>query len=61
MLHALQHPPDCTSARKLVCDLNSNCGFGCQMHHAVHCLAHAVALNRTLILKVGLVCVCVHV
>lgn len=54
MLTALQHPHDCSSARKLVCSLNAvGCGFGCQVHHAVHCLAHAVALNRTLILKVG--------
>ena len=56
LLNDLQHPPDCTQARKLVCKLNaSQCGFGCQIHHAVHCLAHALALNRTLILKVGTV------
>lgn len=51
-INALQHPADCSSARKLVCDLNKGCGFGCQIHHAVHCLTHAVALNRTMVLKV---------
>jgi hypothetical protein len=52
VLDALQHPPDCASARKLVCVLNKACGFGCQVHHLVHCLTHAVALNRTLIVQV---------
>uniref|UniRef100_A0A383W6Q5 GT23 domain-containing protein n=1 Tax=Tetradesmus obliquus TaxID=3088 RepID=A0A383W6Q5_TETOB len=49
-LHDLQHPPDCSTARKLLCNLNKNCGFGCQIHHVVHCFAQAVALNRTMVL-----------
>jgi glycoprotein 6-alpha-L-fucosyltransferase len=49
-LHDLQHPADCSAARKLLCSLNKDCGFGCQIHHVVHCFAHAVALNRTLVL-----------
>jgi hypothetical protein len=53
VINALQHPADCPSARKLVCDLNKACGFACQIHHVVHCLTHAVALNRTMVLKVG--------
>lgn len=53
VLNRLQHPQDCASARKLVCVLNKPCGFACQMHHVVHCLTHAVALNRTMVLKVG--------
>ena len=47
-----QFPANCSHARKLVCDINKYCGFGCQMHHVLHCLANAVALNRTMILKV---------
>lgn len=52
VLNGLQHPPDCAPARKLVCALDKGCGFGCQMHHVVHCLRHAVALNKTMVLKV---------
>lgn len=52
-LHDLQHPANCTTARKLLCDLNKACGFGCQVHHVVHCLANAIALNRTMVLKVS--------
>ncbi len=33
-LHHLQNPPDCSKARKLVCDIR-HCGFGCQLHHLV--------------------------
>ena len=47
----MQNPNDCQKAKKLVCDLNKNCGFGCQMHHLSHCLVAAMALNRTLIAK----------
>lgn len=48
----LQYPEDCARARKLVCELDKGCGFGCQVHHVVHCFANAVALNRTMLLKV---------
>ncbi len=30
-LKALQNPKDCGSARKLVCNLNKGCGYGCQV------------------------------
>ena len=30
---ALQNPVDCQSAKKLICDLNKSCGYGCQIHH----------------------------
>jgi glycoprotein 6-alpha-L-fucosyltransferase len=30
-LTALQNPPDCGKARKLVCNLNKGCGYGCQV------------------------------
>lgn len=57
-INRLQHPANCSAARKLVCYLNKGCGFGCQIHHAVHCLAHSVALNRTLILVVSVMNTC---
>ena len=36
-LHVLQNPANCSSARKLLCNLNSLplCGYGCSLHHAV--------------------------
>jgi len=50
-LHHLQNPPDCNSARKLVCNLNKGCGYGCQIHHAIYCFLVAYGTERTLILK----------
>lgn len=46
----LQNPPDCDSARKLVCHVAKSCGFGCQIHHVSYCLIMAYATKRTLIL-----------
>lgn len=50
-LHYLQNPKDCSSARKLVCNLNKGCGYGCQVHHAVYCFIVAYSTERTLILR----------
>ncbi|XP_072402052.1 alpha-(1,6)-fucosyltransferase [Diabrotica undecimpunctata] len=47
----LQNPADCDSARKLVCNLNKGCGYGCQLHHVVYCFMVAYGTKRTLILK----------
>eukprot|EP00731_Ephydatia_muelleri_P000914 Em0001g914a len=47
----LQNPPDCGSARKLVCDLTKTCGFGCQVHHLAMCLGVAYGTRRTLVLR----------
>ncbi|PSN45403.1 Alpha-(1,6)-fucosyltransferase [Blattella germanica] len=47
----LQNPEDCSSARKLVCNLNKGCGYGCQLHHLVYCFTVAYGTERTLILK----------
>lgn len=46
----LQNPPDCASARKLVCRVAKSCGFGCQVHHVSFCFIMAYATKRTLIL-----------
>ena len=53
-IHKLQNPPNCETAKKLVCQLNKGCGFGCQIHHAIYCLNTALATNRTLILETKL-------
>merc|ERR1719342_382330 len=50
-LHYLQNPEDCSSAKKLVCNLNKGCGYGCQIHHAIYCFLVAYGTERTLILK----------
>lgn len=41
---------DCS--RTLLCELNKLCGFGCQLHHAIHCFTNAVATRRALVLDV---------
>lgn len=41
---------DCS--RTLLCKLNKSCGFGCQLHHAIHCFTNAVATRRALVLDV---------
>ncbi|KAI4462501.1 alpha- 16 -fucosyltransferase [Holotrichia oblita] len=50
-LRYIQNPPDCKSAKKLVCNLNKGCGYGCQLHHVVYCFLVAYGTERTLILK----------
>ncbi|XP_077997267.1 alpha-(1,6)-fucosyltransferase-like [Glandiceps talaboti] len=47
----LQNPKDCNKAKKLVCNLNKGCGYGCQLHHVVYCLLMAYGSERTLILE----------
>ncbi|XP_008558774.1 alpha-(1,6)-fucosyltransferase [Microplitis demolitor] len=47
----LQNPSDCNSAKKLTCNLNKGCGFGCQIHHLTYCFLVAYGTERTLILK----------
>jgi hypothetical protein len=52
-LYNLQHPSNCSAAKQLYCQLGKNCGFGCQLHHVVHCFTIAVALNRTMVVNVS--------
>ncbi|XP_037048449.1 alpha-(1,6)-fucosyltransferase-like [Bradysia coprophila] len=47
-LHHLQNPEDCGKARKLMCPLEVDCGYGCELHHVVYCLIMAYATERTL-------------
>ncbi|XP_067847435.1 alpha-(1,6)-fucosyltransferase isoform X3 [Heptranchias perlo] len=47
----LQNPKDCSKAKKLVCNINKGCGYGCQLHHVVYCFMIAYGTQRTLILE----------
>lgn len=38
IIEKLQNPADCNTARKITCQLNKGCGFGCQIHHVAYCL-----------------------
>lgn len=49
-LHKLQHPQWCRSARKLVCRLKRNCGYGCQIHKVLFSFIVSYATKRTLII-----------
>jgi glycoprotein 6-alpha-L-fucosyltransferase len=47
-LHNLQNPPDCSKARKLVCDIRY-CGFGCQLHHLVRTFFSIILSSQQLL------------
>ncbi|XP_018429132.1 PREDICTED: alpha-(1,6)-fucosyltransferase-like, partial [Nanorana parkeri] len=47
----IQNPKDCSKAKKLVCNINKGCGYGCQLHHVVYCFMIAFGTQRTLILE----------
>ena len=46
-----QNPADCSRAKKIVCNLNKGCGYGCQVHHVAYCMIVAYGTQRTLILQ----------
>ena len=48
--HHLQNPEDCQKSRKLICNLNKPCGYGCLIHHIGYCFILAYATQRTMIL-----------
>lgn len=50
-IQAIRHRQS-NCSRTLLCVLNKKCGFGCQLHHAVHCFTNAVATRRALVLQV---------
>ncbi|CAD5121378.1 DgyrCDS9898 [Dimorphilus gyrociliatus] len=50
-LFYLQNPSDCSAAKKLICNINKGCGYGCQLHHLVYCFMIAFGTKRTLILE----------
>ena len=52
-IRELQNPEEgsCGSTKKLVCQLNKGCGFGCQIHHLVYCMIVSMATKRTLVMN----------
>jgi glycoprotein 6-alpha-L-fucosyltransferase len=50
---SLQNPKNCDDQRKIICDLNKACGFGCQVHHVMFCFITSYFNNRTMILESG--------
>jgi hypothetical protein len=51
-IHTLfQNPKDCSKAKKLVCNINKGCGYGCQLHHLTYCFIIAYGTQRTFILE----------
>ena len=47
----LQNPKNCSQAKKLICDFQISCGYGCLIHHAVYCFILAYATQRMLIIN----------
>jgi glycoprotein 6-alpha-L-fucosyltransferase len=53
-LNALQNPSKpCTEVKRVTCNINKGCGYGCEVHHAMHCFHIAYALGRPMILFSG--------
>nr|XP_045593700.1 alpha-(1,6)-fucosyltransferase-like isoform X1 [Procambarus clarkii] len=50
-LHRLQNPPDCATAKKLVCSINHSCGLGCELHHLICCFMAAYGTHRTIVIN----------
>ncbi|KAK5972124.1 Fucosyltransferase 8, partial [Trichostrongylus colubriformis] len=48
-IHKMQHPDDCGKARILLCNLDKQCGFGCQLHHVAYCFVTAFGSERTMV------------
>ncbi|XGW04875.1 hypothetical protein V3C99_015780 [Haemonchus contortus] len=47
-IHKMQHPDDCRKAKILLCNLDKQCGFGCQLHHVAYCFVTAFGSQRTM-------------
>ena len=49
-LYFIQNPQNCSNAKKLLCSIDADCGFGCQFHRIVICVIISYATGRTLLL-----------
>lgn len=53
-LKSLQNPSKpCDSVKRITCNINKGCGYGCEIHHAMHCFHIAYALGRPMYLISG--------
>ncbi|KAK6755258.1 hypothetical protein RB195_013935 [Necator americanus] len=50
-IHQMQNPDDCRTAQALICNLDKECGFGCQLHHVAYCFVTAFGSGRMLVLN----------
>uniref|UniRef100_A0A1I7XK46 Alpha-(1,6)-fucosyltransferase n=1 Tax=Heterorhabditis bacteriophora TaxID=37862 RepID=A0A1I7XK46_HETBA len=50
-IYEIQNPTDCSKARTLICNLDKECGFGCQMHHVAYCFVTAFGTRRMMVLN----------
>jgi glycoprotein 6-alpha-L-fucosyltransferase len=54
-INSLQNPSKpCTNVKRVTCNINKGCGYGCEIHHAMHCFHIAYALGRPMILFSGI-------
>ena len=51
ILHELQNPKDCHSAKKLLCSFNEFVGFGAYIHLLANCLIVALDKGRVMLLQ----------
>jgi len=50
-LQSLQNPSKpCDQVKRVTCNINKGCGYGCEIHHTMHCFHIAYALGRPMIL-----------
>jgi glycoprotein 6-alpha-L-fucosyltransferase len=50
-LNSLQNPTkSCADVKRVTCNINKGCGYGCEIHHAMHCFHIAYALGRPMVL-----------
>uniref|UniRef100_A0A1Y1MQD9 Alpha-(1,6)-fucosyltransferase n=1 Tax=Photinus pyralis TaxID=7054 RepID=A0A1Y1MQD9_PHOPY len=47
----LQNPQNCKTAKKLICHVEQDCSYGCQIHRLVSCFIVGYGTQRTVILK----------
>ena len=53
-LNALQNPSKpCKDVQRVTCNINKGCGYGCEIHHVMHCFHIAYALGRPMFLYSG--------
>lgn len=48
-LHSLQYPENCSSVKTMICDVKQLCGFLCQLHFFLVCIAKAYYYNRSVV------------
>ncbi len=50
-IRSLQFVDDCSTRKKLICEVEQQCGYLCQLHFLIVCHIQAYYQNRTVIFK----------